>query len=541
MQKNLQPPSVTPSVSSPKPDFDFDEKELKFPEEQARRRSYRAALALTGRIIPLPIVVAFITALVYIAPPSGLPLIGSPDSIGAIIYGLVITAIIWLLTSLFCMDITTFAGANEQSSNHIKRHLLNLYSVLHLIKEKTDPDSKGYSASSSLVAFRNKSPDDYDLALRCVYQNVCGANKQLHDRDTQVWLRGTGYLKVWNFIHIAEEALLNIVPREFVIREALHDEAAINGSGIALHDTVLSNIKTAVKTLSPSAGIYLKSLPAQDRNISLCNESTNHYTAHAPQEDASAGEHKSITANTANTSVTSRDSSPDAGAASANPIKRLFSRPNPGNHSTSTTNGHKRDEELDAVTEMEARNALRDARQTLNDFRASQWDGLVRLRNQIYGTSLFTAILTYALLCAAIISGVYEPQLKAALFFYLIGATVGLFSRLYTERQSDNAIDDYGLTIARVMVTPIVSGVAAIAGVLVISLLSLNLFNTPGDKTNVGLPSLKLVYDLVANQQGIIIAAIFGFAPNLLLNALQQKANDATTKLKNSTAPGGEN
>src|SRR6202035_5235127 len=129
----------------------------------------------------LPIIVAFITALVYIAPPSGIPLIGSAGNIGALIDGLVITAIIWLFTSLFCMDITSFAGANEQSSNHIKRHLLNLYAILQLIKERTDPDSKGYSASSNLVAFRNKSPEDYDLALRCVYQNICGANQQLHD------------------------------------------------------------------------------------------------------------------------------------------------------------------------------------------------------------------------------------------------------------------------------------------------------------------------------------------------------------------------
>src|ERR1700693_4594905 len=119
MQKSVQTQSVAPGVSIPKPDIDidFDEDELKFPEAQARRRSYRAALALTGRIIPLPIIVAFITALVYIAPPSGIPLISSAGSIGAIIDGLVITAIIWFFTSIFCMDLTTFAGANEQSSN----------------------------------------------------------------------------------------------------------------------------------------------------------------------------------------------------------------------------------------------------------------------------------------------------------------------------------------------------------------------------------------------------------------------------------------
>ena len=77
---------------------------------------------------------------------------------------------------------------------------------------------------------------------------------------------------------------------------------------------------------------------------------------------------------------------------------------------------------------MEARNALRDARQILNDFRATQWDGLVRLRNQIFGTSLFTASLTYTLLCAAIIGGIDRAPLKAALFFYEVAEDTMMFA-----------------------------------------------------------------------------------------------------------------
>ena len=97
-------------------------------------------------------------------------------------------------------------------------------------------------------------------------------------------------------------------------------------SSIASHDYLLSNVKTAVKTLSPSAAVYLKSLPVQDRN--------------AP----------------------------------------------PGN----PPDQQKLLEPLDPLVEAEARNALRDARQTLDEFRDTIWDGLVRLRNLLVGTTLGT-------------------------------------------------------------------------------------------------------------------------------------------------------
>ncbi len=529
--------------------FEALEKNLEIAEEPAG--TYRAALGITGRIIPLPIIVAFVTALLYISPPTRIPLISPSDNTGALLYGFLLTGVLWLITSFFCKSFTTFSAANVQSSSHIKRHLLVLQSVLLLVKERSTLKGPSPAVHTSLASFRSKNPEDYDLAVESMYQNTFSAINQLKNKDVQCWIKGTGYLQTWNFILLAEEAMLIIIPRESVIREALHDEAAINGADIALHDIILSNIKIAVKKLSPTAGIYLKSLSAQDRQLSPSNGTTYHKPDNARERHSSNARTNVNTKHPSHTSHPQSTSHPLHGAATStnNPssvvatfihfIKSIFSLFESNFHSNDDTAGE--EEEMDATTELEARNALRDARQTLNDFRASQWDGLVCLRNQMFGTSLFTAFLTYTLLCTAIISGVEISALKAALFFYLVGATVGLFSRLYTERQSDSAIDDYGLAIARVTVTPILSGLAAIAGVLVVSYLSLNLFNTPGTPTNVSVPSLVTVYDLVKNQQGIIVAAIFGFAPNLFINVLQQKANDATTKLKNSAAPSSGN
>ncbi len=445
-------------VTTPQ-NFPIDEeynKALMIPVPQ--KGSYPAALLLTGSIVPLPFIVTIITATLYI---SGL----IPPSLGlanllVILVSLGITLLLWLLVSIPFSAFATFDNANPHSSSHLKRHLLALRSSLTVLKGNFDPTS-------------NKSPVDYDLALKNVSECLAAANNQLGSRGLS-WTMGVGYLKAWNFVHRAEEAMFDIAPREYVIREALHDESAIDGSSIASRDYLLSNVKTAVKTLSPSAAVYLKSLPVQDRN--------------AP----------------------------------------------PGN----PPDQQKLLEPLDPLVEAEARNALRDARQTLDEFRANIWDGLVRLRNLLVGTTLGTGLLTYILLCVTITVGVRVESMKAAIIFYLVGAIVGLFSRLYTESQSDSAIDDYGLTIARIAVIPIISGLAAVAGVLVVSVLSLNFLGAPGANhtTNV-LPRLQDVYDLVQNQQGIILAALFGLTPNLLINILKQKADNAKTQLKNSSAP----
>ncbi len=437
--------------------------------------TYRTALVLTASIVPLPIAMSIITAILYSTHPdwSIIPVI--PTKVVVIFVGLLITLLLWLPVSWPFKAFTAFDTANAQSSSHLRRHVLAVQSGLKVLGEQVDSPGKTDGEGKTLRSFKDATTQDYNLALDSVYKCLVATDERVKNGNLP-WIMGEGYIGTWNFVHRAEEAMLAVAPREYVIREALHDEAAIDGSAIANRDYVLSNIKIAVKTLSPSAAVYLKSLSMQDRTTT------------------------------------------------------------PGSN-TATNNSLGQDKELDPVTELEARNALRDARQTLNEFRASLWEGLVAIRNQLVGTALITALLTYVLLCVAISTDINADSLKAAIIFYLVGAIVGLFSRLYTESQSDSAVDDYGLTMARVVVTPLLSGLAAIAGVLVIAVLSIDVLNAPGTAPGTGLPQLGNVYDIVQNRQGIIAAALFGLSPNLIINILQQKANDATAKLKNSSAP----
>jgi len=98
------------------------------------------------------------------------------------------------------------------------------------------------------------------------------------------------------------------------------------------------------------------------------------------------------------------------------------------------------------MTELEARSALRDVRRTINEFRDGLWEGLVTLRNQ-----LMAGVSTYILLCFAIIAGASPESIMAAMAFYLVGALVGLFGRLYAESQTEKASNDYDLTLARII------------------------------------------------------------------------------------------
>ncbi|GAC1369412.1 MAG: hypothetical protein NVS2B12_27900 [Ktedonobacteraceae bacterium] len=447
-----------------------------------RSASYWAVLVLAGSLVPLPIAAATITATLHIIRTDWstiVPMV-SPKLL-VIFIGALGTLLLWLLASLPFKRFTTFDAANVHSASHLRRHILALKSGLKIIYEHIhSKDAK----EKTLHAFRAANPYDYDLALDDVCSCLCEANWQV-ERGHLSWIMGSGYIEVWNFVQRAEEAMLGIAPREYVIREALHDEASIAGSTIANRDYILSNIKTAVKLLSPSASIYLKSLSVQDREVVATN----------------------ITAT------------------------NLVLAP------TITSPLQNQEKQLDPTTELEARNALRDARQTLNEFRSGLWDGLVTQRNQLLGTALITALLTYILLFVAIGADINAEAMKAALVFYLVGSIVGLFSRLYTESNNNRAIDDYGLTVARVLVTPLLSGLAAIAGVLVIAVLSINILNAPGATSGAGLPQLGAVYDIVQNRQGIIVAALFGLAPNRLINILQQKADSTEASLKNSSAP----
>jgi len=179
--------------------------------------------------------------------------------------------------------------------------------------------------------------------------------------------------------------------------------------------------------------------------------------------------------------------------------------------------------------EIEARTALREVRRTLNEYRDNLWEGLIRSRNRLMMIVTITGFLAYILLCLPIVSNINPSYVVAATTFFLVGAIVGLFNRLYLETRVDNAINDFGLSMARVIATPVLSGLAAVGSVLVVTML------TGAIQTNLKFPNdFTSIYSL--NPWHILLAAVFGLAPGLLISMLQQKAESYKTDIKSSKA-----
>ena len=169
---------------------------------------------------------------------------------------------------------------------------------------------------------------------------------------------------------------------------------------------------------------------------------------------------------------------------------------------------------------------LAQVKSAINEFRDGRREGLVRARNRLFGTVIFSGITGCTLLYVAILSGADKTQILAASAFYLVGGIVGLVKQLQSAATGGAASqDDYGLGVVRLIQTPLLAGLAAIGGVVLVQLTA----QTGGDKF-----SLDNTFDLSKNPYGLVAAAFFGLTPSLLLSSLQQRVDQYRTDLSKS-------
>jgi len=251
--------------------------------------------------------------------------------------------------------------------------------------------------------------------------------------------------------HDAEEALINVMPAENVIADALYDELRIRDSAIDTSQELLRKLRMAVTKLDPSAQAYLQ-----------------------PDGTSPQG-----------TSSTLSD-----GTVSTNAMK------------------------------TQARAVLREVRHALNEFRDDRWEAIVRVRNQFVCSTILTGLTMYVLLQFAILAGTPRQAIVSATAFYLVGALVGLFSRLYHESRTSKSIDDYRLSLARLVATPLYCGLAAVGGVLIVQKFT----------------SLVDIFDPKNLLSGLVIAAVFGLTPGLLVNNLLKQTEQYKQDLKSTAA-----
>ena len=129
----------------------------------------------------------------------------------------------------------------------------------------------------------------------------------------------------------------------------------------------------------------------------------------------------------------------------------------------------------------------------------------------------------------------------AASVFFLFGGLVGFVGRLRDEASTDKGIEDFGLAAARLITAPLLSGLAAILGVMVVGLVHLQIGDLalgPAPAPGSSFPMLTQIFSLGSNPAGFVAAALFGLTPALLISYLQSQTSKLNQALTSSEASG---
>jgi hypothetical protein len=177
---------------------------------------------------------------------------------------------------------------------------------------------------------------------------------------------------------------------------------------------------------------------------------------------------------------------------------------------------------------------IKTVRLSINEYRNGRWDELIRARNRLLRTILLAAVAAYVLTIVAIVGRASHDAVAAATAFYFAGGAVGLVARLVAEGKTDSAVDDYGLFEARLLHTPLVGGLAAVFGVVLVA------FAAKATAVGTGQDTLDLAKIFTLNDiRGIVTAASFGLAPGLLISGLNDNVTSIKKSLSTSEAAGG--
>src|SRR5215208_2280686 len=170
---------------------------------------------------------------------------------------------------------------------------------------------------------------------------------------------------------------------------------------------------------------------------------------------------------------------------------------------------------------------LKDIRYEINHFRDNAWEGVVNARNRLAETSVLLGVAAYALLGLAIFSDAPQNTITYVIMYFLIGALTGLFARAQAEWNTETAVDDFGLSTAQLLQVPWLSGLAAVGGVLITSIADAQDTGTEG-----GAQQLIVIFD--SRPILLVVAAIFGLAPDLIIRKLQQQVDKYKTDLQST-------
>ena len=426
---------------------------------------YIGALVAVGACIQIPIPAAFLTILGYFWL-SSLPAPASVTTLLALLGGLILTIIVWLLLALLFRPLATAEGGKLSDYEVLQGNLNVLKAQFEAIQSKTTDDKTQPATPPEPVKAQPATPPEPDeIAIAEIQSNFDGIDKMLKCNGL-TWVLRTGYISLWDRFNKVDEAMIDVMPSVQVIEGANYDILSLTDFKVPNNKDLIKQLQTAISTLSSDPDRFKQS---------------------AEQKNAVE----------------------------------------PSGSSTTTSS-----------TEQEARSSIRQVRAALHRYTNERWDALVRARNKLMGTALLTSVLTYISVDVAILVRVPAVTLEQISVFYLLGAIVGLFSQMINESNAADAgifdMDDYGLKGSRILVTPLHSGLAALVGVLLTTMLSIVLATTLSHSTT-NFPTLGNIYNFNMYPQNLVFAAVFGYLPSLVIGLLKQQVNKIQSEIHSSS------
>jgi hypothetical protein len=414
--------------------------------------------ALIGTTVLLPGVLTTVTVIVYLTGFAGKNGAATLKWTWPVVIGA------WLLTAFLYPVLATARFSIPSSYEELGRRLTRLKAILEGLGAGTNTGSP--------------------LALLEAHKQLAKLEEELHIPGLP-WVSARGYITAWDRMYRAEEALIEVEPREMAVAGALYDELRLQGSKIENCEDLLAKLRQAVVAIDAEAAQYLKASAPGTKQLAIGTASTLEGAQGVPFHQllqATGGTppyHWEVTAglpggaaldsHSGDLSFTPKDVkeypmtvrvTDKAGLMLEKQVTLAIKAPP---HGTVSPPCH-------TAPQSMARAVLRTVRCSINEHRGGSWNGFIVARNRLLGTLLVTALAAYALLAIAIISNVPKHTIVAAATFFLVGASVGLFNRLRAQSQADAAVEDYGLSAARLVTIPVFSGLAAIAGVVLIAM-----------------------------------------------------------------------
>ena len=416
----------------------------------------------------LPGLIAIGWLLAYLAP----PVQNAPPALPLAI-GLWVVLIVWLLLLVPLRRIAEIPTAQPETY----RELVTRYNQINsrIAAMHASPSS---APNAGALGEASQQVEVVRKLLDLPRDGTPGPEPKLKVAGGIEWATSTGYVSAWEALNRADEALIDAATVEDAIGEGLHDMLRLSGSQITNASHLQEALRAAIRQHSPEIDL-LYFYPQRRR----------------------------------------KDEPPEATATAVAALKGkalVAKAPVAG-----------------CDDEVVIKEVIREVRHAVNVYRTSHASALIRARARLTKAILATGVAADVLLALAILMKVPREALATAAVFFLVGGVVGLFNRLRLEGEGGPAMtSDYGLFDARLLGTLLISGLAGIGGVLLVSAAPLaNAVSSPG--TQPVLP-LDQVFNLNVNRVGLVAAALFGLTPELIVGSLR-KQTDAIKKELSST------